>query len=444
MPLDWLKPRRYRHFDLPINEAFAQKIMSPAVVSRHAFSPLIHYTKTERRYKKDSKTGVRAIAAKNRPIKYASHRDACILAYYASQLNQALDAYYKAAGIAENVIAYRTLGQANYDFSAEAIAFAQTQAPVIILAFDVTGFFDTLDHGLLKKRLKTLLDVQELPDDWHKIFRFITRFRYVDLEDLKSHALFGPRLKEKSYSRIASIEELKTEGIPFHPNPELVKGLRRGIPQGTPISAVVSNLYMTEFDLAARACCDKVGALYRRYSDDILVICKPDYAPAIETEITRLIDSEKLEIALHKTEKILFDSIVTVPRSAKAAQYLGFTLDEDGPSIRESSLSRQWRKMRRAMRRARKSAMWRIKTGRSGKVHTKKLYRRFSHIKVNDGVSVRTLRNFSSYGRRSAAAFGADEKISGQVKRFEQAALRELAALKALGAASKPPAIPPP
>jgi RNA-directed DNA polymerase len=43
------------------------------------------------------------------------------------------------------------------------------------------------------------------------------------------------------------------------------------------------------------------------------------------------------------------------------------------------------------------------------------------------------LRNFSSYGRRSAAAFGAGEKISGQVKRFERAALRELAALKALG-----------
>lgn len=56
----------------------------------------------------------------------------------------------------------------------------------------------------------------------------------------------------------------------------------------------------------------------------------------------------------------------------------------------------------------------------------------FTHLKVNDGISIRTLRNFSSYGRRSAAAFGPDAKILQQVKRFERAALRELAALKAL------------
>ncbi len=287
------------------------------------------------------------------------------------------------------------------------------------------------DHGLLKKRLKTLLGVSELPDDWYKVFRFITNFHYVEIENLKAHAVFGPRLKGKSRDRIASVEELKAHSIVFHPNPELANGHRRGIPQGTPISAAASNLYMMEFDVDARALCNQVEALYRRYSDDILIVCKQDDAAALEMEILRLIAVEKLEIAPHKTEKTLFDKARTIPRISKAAQYLGFTFDENGPAIRESSLSRQWRKMHRAMRRARKSATWRAIAGRSGKVHTKKLYRRFSHITINDGTSIRTLRNFSSYGRRSAEAFGSGEKISRQVKRFEQAALRAIAELKA-------------
>lgn len=430
MSLNWLKPRRYRHFDLPVNEAFAQKAMDPAVVSGHAFSPLIHYTKTDTRYKKCPKTGGRTITQKERPIKYAAHRDACILSYYAHQINHALDTRYKTMGISDNVIAYRTIGRANYDFAAEAMTYAQAEAPVMILAFDITSFFDNLDHGLLKQRLKSLLGVNELADDWHKVFRSITRFHYVDLEELKAHPVFGQRLKEKSRDRIASMKELKVEGITFHPNPELTKGHRRGIPQGTPISAAISNLYMVEFDAAARNCCDHVQALYRRYSDDILVICKPEDAPTIEAEILRLIAVEKLEIAPHKTEKTLFEKGRPMHRATKAAQYLGFTFDEAGPAIRESSLARQWRKMRRAMRRAKKSAQWRIAAGLPGKAHTKKLYRRFAYIKIHNGETLRTLRNFSSYGRRSADAFGQGEKISRQVRRFEQAALREIAKLK--------------
>jgi RNA-directed DNA polymerase len=432
VPFDWLKPRHYRHFDLPINDAFARKVMRPAMVSRHIFSPLIHCNKYEKRYKKCPKTGEREISVKSRPIKYASHRDACILSYYAHQINQAIDLHYNSTGIGDSVIAYRALGQANYDFAAEAMAFAKAHAPVVILAFDVTSFFDRLDHGLLKRRLKNLLRVGELSDDWQKVFRSFTRYHFVELDLLKAHPVFGVRLNTKTHDRIASVEELKAQAIPFRPNPELANGFRRGIPQGTPISAAASNLYMMDFDSAARAFCDRVGALYRRYSDDILVVCNPGDAPAVEEEILRLVASEKLEIAAHKTEKTLFDNAGAFPSGRKAAQYLGFTFGESGSAIRESSLSRQWRKMRQAIKRARKSAIWRATAGGPTKVHTKKLYRRFSYIKVNDGISVHTLRNFSSYGRRSADAFGDGEKISRQVKRFERAAMRGIAELKAL------------
>ena len=430
MSLDWFKSRGYRHFDLPVGETFARKVMNPNFVLKHSFLPLLHYMKSEKRYKKCSKTGMRTITSKDRPIKYASHRDACILSFYANEMNTLLDAHYVAEGLSNNVLAYRALGRGNYDFSAEVLAFAKTNAPVTILAFDVSSFFDNLDHTLLKRRLKTVLGVTSLPEHWMRVFRAITAFHYVDMEELKANITFSARLKEKSRDRIASVEELKVNGIKFHPNPELAKGHRRGIPQGTPISAAASNLYMIDFDAAAKAYCDTVGALYRRYSDDILVICAPAHATAAEAKIMDLIKKEKLEISPHKTEKCDFTGNGIV--AGKAAQYLGFALHEAGPAIRESSLARQWRKMRKAMRRTRKIAERNIASGKSAKAHTKRLYRRFTHLKVRDEKGVRTVRNFSSYGRRSAAAFGGDQKILKQIRRFERSALREIEKLKKL------------
>lgn len=428
MPLDWFKSRGYRHFDLPVGEKFASKVMDPNFVVQHSFVPLLHYTKSEKRYKKCPKTGKRTITSKDRPIKYASHRDACILAFYASEMNKFLDAHYDAAGLSDSVLAYRALGRGNYDFSAEVLAFAKTHAPVTILAFDVSSFFDNLDHTLLKRRLKAVLGVTSLPEHWMRVFRAITAFHYVDMEELKANATFSARLKENGRDRIASVEELKANGIKFHPNPELAKGYRRGIPQGTPISAAASNLYMIDFDEATRAFCDSIGAVYRRYSDDILVICDPAHAAATEAKIMDLIKAEKLEISPHKTERTEFSGTGAV--AGKAAHYLGFALHEAGPAIRESSLARQWRKMKRAMRRTRKIAERNIASGKSTKAHTKRLYRRFAHLKVRDDEGVRIVRNFSSYGRRSASAFGGDEKITQQIKRFERAALREIQELK--------------
>ena len=69
----WLRSLWYRHCDLPVDEAFAQKDREPRFVARHSFSPLLHYTNEVTRYKKDPATGVRQIKHEQRPIKYASH-----------------------------------------------------------------------------------------------------------------------------------------------------------------------------------------------------------------------------------------------------------------------------------------------------------------------------------------------------------------------------------
>jgi len=424
----WFKQRRYRHFDRPVSSKFIESCQLASVVSSHSFAPLIRFEKTEKRYKKKKEKDKRLITLKRRPICYPSHRDACILDMYSDQLKLRLEAHYHRTGISDAVIAYRSLGKANYHFAAEALAFAETNSPVVILAFDVTGFFDNLNHQLLKERLKRILGTHELPDDWYKVFRFISQYRFVDIETLKTHPQFKKRFANRSSDPIATIAELKAAQIPFLPNPTPGKG----IPQGTPISAAASNLYMIDFDAAATQYFNQTGALYRRYSDDILVICRPDLADAAEAKILELINSEKLQIAQEKTERSNFSCSVQYQMEKRCAQYLGFHLQYDGASIRPSSLSRQWRRMRRSMKRAHRIAERQIGVGKQAKVYTKKLRRRFTNLKVYDGRSLRSVRNFSSYGRRSADAFGSQEKITKQLRRFEKAAERELQELKSI------------
>lgn len=430
MSLEWFKTRDYRHLDLPVGETYARRVSNSNFVLKHSFVPLLHYEKLETRYKRCPLTGGRKIDRKKRPIKYAAHRDACILSYYAHMLNEKLEAHYAAQGLSEHVLAYRALGKGNYDFAAEALDFANKHAPVTILAFDVSKFFDTLDHGLLKQRLKDILGVAYLPEDWFRVFRSITDFHYVDMADLKVHPTLSQRLKARTRGRIASVEELKAAGIKFQQNPEILKGRKRGVPQGTPISAAASNLYMMDFDKKVRDSCASIGALYRRYSDDMLVICPPAEAQAAEAFIMSMLQAERLTASSYKTERTHFSA--SASPGGKAAQYLGFSLHEDGAAIRASSMARQWRKMRRAMRRAREASEERLKEGGPSKVFTKSLYRRFAYLKVQDDGAARVVRNFSSYGRRSAKAFGSDEKISGQVKRFERTALKEIAELRKL------------
>ena len=88
--LDWFESRKYKHFDLPVGEIFAREAMRPDFVAQHSFSPLMHFEKIEKRYKFDKVACKRVIIKKQRPIEYATHKDACIFSYYASLLNVAL------------------------------------------------------------------------------------------------------------------------------------------------------------------------------------------------------------------------------------------------------------------------------------------------------------------------------------------------------------------
>ena len=383
MPPRWFSKRGYKHLDAPVGEAFAQRIDKEPGIRRHAWSPLIFYVKRTKRYK--PLDGVTVY--KDRPIMYASHRDACILSKYASSLTDSLDIHYERERITENVIGYRRLGKSNYDFSADAYRFARANSPCVVLCFDITGFFDHLDHQILKDRLKRVLGVKELPSDWYQVFRHVTRFSYVDRKALAEHPTFGPRLRSRALAPAATIAELKSKGVAIERNPE-----KFGIPQGTPISSVFSNLYMVDLDQAVATFCAARGALYRRYSDDILIVCSVEDETAIHNALLDAVAAHKLQIKSEKTERALFGSA-----NSQVFQYLGFHVSRTGATIRPSSLARQWRKIKRSILKTKKIGEAAIAHGKTTGVYTKRLRQRFSPIGV---------RNFSSYARRAANAFG--------------------------------------
>ncbi|MFV0799298.1 reverse transcriptase domain-containing protein [Brucella sp. MAB-22] len=393
---EWFKTRGYRHFDAPVGPSYAAKVDSSKFVAKHSWLPLIHYVKRVKRYKaKDGKT-----VYKDRDIMFASHRDACILAKYAFDLSVLLDQHYIKSALSNHVIAYRKLGRGNYDFSADAYRFAQKHEPCVVLCFDITGFFDNLDHTILKNRLKRLLGVDELPPDWYAVFRHVTKFHKVERQELEAHPVFSTRIKGDTREPIATITELHKAGIVITPNPN-----KFGIPQGTPISSAFSNLYMMDVDAAMVTACGKIRALYQRYSDDILIVCRPDNETEIIDALKSVIIAHKLEIKDEKTERALFGS-----GSEDIFQYLGFNVSKDGAVIRPTSLARQWRKARRAIKTTKRIGEQAIAKGNADKIYTKRLRKRFAPVGA---------RNFSKYARRAADAFGS-KRIVRQVMRLER------------------------
>lgn len=402
---DWYRPRSYLHFDVPVKVEFGEAL-TPAIVTAHVWSPLIHYIKTEKRYKiKERKT-----VPKKRPIMFASHRDACILSKYSADLVARLDIWYAAKGLDDTVIAYRSLGKSNYHFAKRVEDFVRAHPSLTVMCFDVTGFFDNLDHKRLKVRLKAILETQELASDWFAVFKSVTRYRYVHLEELKKHGQLAAKLKARKPHPLATIEQVKALGVPIGKNPAA-----KGIPQGTPISASFSNLYMTEFDEEMEAEARKRGALYQRYSDDILIACPKSRWKVLHALVEEKLGEHGLKLQGDKTDVVHLHG-----NSTLTFQYLGYQLGHVDARLRLKSLSRQWRTAKRALKKAERTGLRAIATGKSGQIYTRKLHIRFT------GAG---RRNFLGYAQRSAETLESPA-IKKQAKRLRKFVHGELARMR--------------
>lgn len=410
----WYRCRGYLHFDPPISKNTAAKLVQNELkVSSHSFYPFISYEAVSTKFGFDTDYGILKKKDKLRPIAYASHLDSHIYAFYASKLNSLYEKKLSNLSLEKSVLAFRSIDKkSNIHFANDAFNEIKFRGECTALAFDITGFFDNLDHNLLKSAWCKLLEKETLPPDHFNVFKSITRFSKVDKVALFEKLGISENNPKVDDKRICSPkvfrDTVRKSGL-------IETNRSKGIPQGSPISALLSNIYMLDFDRAVVDELSKIEAPYYRYCDDILIICKPEKANDVRILIEDTIEFFKLKIQSKKTEVRTFVFDGKRLRANKPLQYLGFLFDGNNTYIRSSSISRYYKKARKGVWAAHNS-MTRTNEIRQQKgLPELKLFRRT----LNKRYTCTGRRNFLSYGYRAAKIMNSDS-IRRQLKPHRQ------------------------
>lgn len=417
------KKRNYKHFDNRINLRSIKNLkskLSPEKIAKHSFYPLINMKISTPRYKKDE-FGNRKKEMKIRPISYASHFDSLIYSYYSFILSEAYEVLIQKLGVSDSVLAYLKKGKSNIDFAFDIFNQISERSECVAITADITGFFDNLDHQILKESWARVCGTNVLGADHYNIYKSLTKFSVVEKEALDK-LFINPTLKQQNlrYCTPSEFRNIvrKSGMISVNCHKNKIFGSERfnklsGIPQGTPISAVLSNIYMIEFDSQMVAFAKSNKLIYRRYCDDILLICdKLNYNLSKEF-LLKQIKSFELEINDSKTLVIEFSLDNTGVLKAKDhngqsnnLQYLGFEYDGTNIYVRSSSISRYKRRLKSALKKGKKAAIGKNSMGDT--IFLKKIYRRF-------GASGN--RNFLSYVIRSKRVMDNSQSLKKQYKR---------------------------
>lgn len=381
-------------------------MLQPENVARHSFYPFIRIDAKENRFRhpknrvKGSRHREREI--KRRPIDYASHGDALVYSWYANLISDAYESELAIRGIGTNVIAYRAIktvdgftAMSTAHFAQDAFTFMRDHAPCAVIALDVSKFYEEIDHDLLRQKWAQILGAENLPADHTAVFRSVTKYRFVRqgrMRDLVVHA------KQRGQSRIVLPHEFKSKIIDRHL--QEVRSETKGIPQGAALSCTLANVYMLDFDTEIAKVVSEVGGLYRRYSDDILIVCPPEYSSQIEERVMGEIKKLRLQIKEQKTVRRIcvvnngvVQSLDPITGIAAQIQYLGIVSDGTNLSLRHGSIARFDRRMNQLTRRA---VIGAFAKGRSGPP------KRLLHQKF--GVPKN---NFLAYAKRTASVLDA-------------------------------------
>lgn len=396
----WFRKRGYLHFDKPISIEHALDIVTnPRAVAAHSFLPFITFTSTTYKVQKDKGTNAINKTLKERPIAYSSHVDSHIYSYYAATLNELYENALQIHGISKNVLAFRSLHKSNIEFAYDAFQEIKKRGECSAVALDLSKFFDTLDHSFLKDAWCRLLSTDKLPEDHYAVFKAITKYSKVDKEkvyDLMDIPKNNAKYTKKTRKQICSFADFRDK---VRKNALIISNKANfGIPQGSPISALLSNIYMLNFDIEMKDYVATLGGEYFRYCDDMLFIVPQSAKNNVAGEAEKRLNKLKVSLNTKKTEIREFSFASKKLKCDKPLQYLGFVFDGQNIFLRSSSLSRYSDRMKRGVRLA-KATMKRKNNIRKHKGLTKKelfkekIYARYAHVGK---------RNFLTYGYRAS------------------------------------------
>lgn len=374
--------KRYPHFDkfLPPSEIEAI-VNDPERVRTNPFYPFLRYIKSWQPFRSEDVPRNK----KERPIRYASRRDACIFSYYRHLLSEKYEAALNILGIAECVIAYRKIpvpgdgqrGKCNIHFAKDAFDGVSALGDCCAVALDISGFFENIDHKFLQRVWCRLWKVDELPPDHEHVFRAITRYAVADRNRVYERLGYYGTRPEGGKGYLKHFNEMPMQlctpkafrekicgGLPEFPSLIEVNEEPYGIPQGAPISDLLANAYLIDFDCQMAAFVQELGGIYYRYSDDILVLVPggPVEGQAAKHYAMALIKNfgEHLRIKPEKSAVVQFIKdgerqsfrFIEGAQGRNGLEYLGFRFDGTRVYLRDSTLSGFYRKITYSARRA--------------------------------------------------------------------------------------------
>lgn len=180
----------------------------------------------------------------------------------------------------------------------ERMQFLYNEGYNIILKADIISFFTKIDKNhLLTSKVYPALDHDK------------------SLNDL---------IKASLSIELQGISKFKGERKKYF------KNLDSGIPQGNPLSPLLSNVYLTSFDKAMK---DK-GLLLIRYADDFLVMCKSEEKAREAFDFAQSFLEKELSLSLYPLVKNSKSKIINICKSKSCTSKLSFLgIEFDGQRL---------------------------------------------------------------------------------------------------------------
>lgn len=440
---DWLPSlKHYPHFDkLMASKAIEALVRDPDAVAKNSFYPFLRFEEKWQPYR-DKAVGKKA--KKVRQLRFASRRDAYIYSYYRYLL---LDPYEKELhqrDLSDSVIAYRKItddrgrGKSNINFAHDAFAAIARFGDAAVVTLDISAFFESIDHRLLYQKWCRLIGAEKLPPDHLAVFKAITKYAVVDRDAvyerlgyltwqakgsgrIPKHTHAFNQMPKQLCSNADFREKVCGKGGAYG-SLVSVNADTFGIPQGSPVSDILANMYLIDFDSAVKEYVVRLGGRYLRYSDDIILIVPGDDAAAFAAR-----DFAMAEIAKHGANLIIKPektSVLRFSRSSKGQdfskidgsvgnnglEYLGFRYDGKFVYLRDTTLSRLYRKIAKSTK-AEAAALVRRYPGKDrsfieSKFNAASFMQRFGRVEDFDPAASFNTWTFWTYARRAIQVFG--------------------------------------
>jgi hypothetical protein len=357
---------------------------------------------------------------------YASHTDAHIYSFYSYKWSLSYEEFLRTNCIDNSVIAYRKIlkeddsarsGKSNIEFAESVFRSIKELGECDVIVADISKFFDSLNHRILKEQLCRILGTERLEDDEYKVLRSLTAYRYV---------LRGSQNKSKQssspYSRlaanavkIAAKKKCSISQAVYEAGRDVIKYNRSsiGIPQGSPVSGLLANIYLASLDTEIHIRFPEI--VYRRYSDDIVLICEPGNADLVLTELTKMLTDSRLKVSPSKVFVAIFRNNLNgslecqevkdgkgVVHGRRYLDYLGFEFNGEKVLVRGNTVKKAYNR---------------------AKQRIAKFYERqaatYSHLKPRKKSTGLSRSNRSNYIERAATAMkSVGSNIDSQQKKI--------------------------